>query len=50
MGILSISIGTTLLFLILPEEFKPAFLPIVKLVVGLWMIRFVLLLFGHSIL
>ncbi|WP_168157261.1 hypothetical protein [Sporosarcina ureilytica] len=47
-GILSISLLTSILLLLLPEESEDQFLPIVKLAIGLWIIQSVFSLFGHS--
>jgi hypothetical protein len=49
-GVLSITVLSSLLFLLFPGNTEEKFLPIVKLAMGLWIIQSVFSLFGHSLL
>ncbi|MCZ2260103.1 hypothetical protein [Sporosarcina sp. G11-34] len=48
MGVVSIALLASFLLLLLPENLEELFLPIVKLAMGIWIIRSVFSLFGHS--
>lgn len=50
MGVVSITVLSSILFLLFPEDAEEKFLPLVKLAMGLWIIQSVFSLFGHSFL
>lgn len=48
-GVLLITLLSSTLLLILPEETEEDFMPIIKLAMGIWMIQSIFNIFGHSL-
>ncbi|NYF24615.1 hypothetical protein [Sporosarcina sp. JAI121] len=48
-GVLLITLLSSTLLLLLPEETEEDFMPIIKLAMGIWMIQSIFNIFGHSL-
>lgn len=49
-GVLLITLLSSTLLLLFPKETEEDFLPIIKLVMGIWLIRSIFIFFGHSLI
>ena len=49
-GVLLITLLSSTLLLLLPKETEENFLPIIKLAMGIWLIRSIFIFFGHSLI
>lgn len=49
-GVLLITLLSSTLLLLLPKETEENFLPIIKLAMGIWVIRSIFIFFGHSLI
>lgn len=47
-GVLLITLLSSTMLLLFPKETEEEFLPIIKLAMGIWLIRSILIFFGHS--
>lgn len=48
-GVLLITLLSSTVLLLFPKEMEADFLPIIKLAMGIWLIRSIFLFFGHSL-
>ncbi|GEN84215.1 hypothetical protein SLU01_25270 [Sporosarcina luteola] len=48
-GVLFITILSSVLSLLLPEDMEMEFLPIIKIAMGIWIIHSITAFFGHSL-
>ncbi|WP_318614988.1 hypothetical protein [Sporosarcina sp. YIM B06819] len=49
-GVLLITLLSSTILLLVPKETEGDFLPIIKLAMGIWLIRSIFVFFGHSLL
>lgn len=49
-GVLLITLLSTTVLLLFPKETEEDFLPIIKLAMGIWLIRSIFIFFGHSLI
>lgn len=49
-GVMLITLLSSTILLLFPKETEDDFLPIIKLAMGIWMIRSIFIFFGHSLL
>ena len=49
-GVLLITLLSSTLLLLFPKETEEDFLPIIKLAMGIWLIRSIFVFFGHSLI
>lgn len=49
-GVLLITLLSSTLLLLFPKETEEDFLPIIKLAMGIWLIRSIFIFFGHSLI
>ncbi|MEK5038722.1 hypothetical protein [Sporosarcina sp. FSL K6-3457] len=47
-GVLLITLLSSTILLLFPKEMEDDFLPIIKLAMGIWLIRSIFIFFGHS--
>ncbi|WP_342505139.1 hypothetical protein [Sporosarcina sp. FSL K6-2383] len=48
-GVLLITLLSSTIVLLFPKETEEEFLPIIKLAMGIWLIRSILIFLGHSL-
>lgn len=48
-GVLLLTVMSTILTLLLPDDLKDDFLPLLKIAMGIWIIHAITNLFGHSL-
>ena len=48
-GVLFITVLSSVLLLLLPDEQEEEFLPIIKMAMGIWIIHSITRIFGHSL-
>lgn len=48
-GVLYITVLSSILLLLLPEEKEEEFLPLIKMAMGIWIIHSITRIFGHSL-
>ncbi len=48
-GVLFITVLSSILLLLLPDEQEEEFLPIIKMAMGIWIIHSITRIFGHSL-
>ncbi len=49
-GVLLITLLSSTVLLLFPKETEEDFLPIIKLAMGIWLIRSIFMFFGHSLI
>lgn len=49
-GVLLITLLSSTVLLLFPKETEEDFIPIIKLAMGIWLIRSIFVFFGHSLI
>ncbi|MBD7983186.1 hypothetical protein H9649_01225 [Sporosarcina sp. Sa2YVA2] len=48
-GVLLLTVMSTILTLLLPDELEGEFIPLLKIAMGIWIIHSITRIFGHSL-